>query len=99
MMQAHNNGLEELRKQLHPRKPWYIEVIAVRPSSHGKGLGGRMMRGIIELAGDAPIVLECTDKATIGFYRKHGFEVVKDMILRDPSRPEHDTTCYWMVRQ
>lgn len=99
MMEAHDTGLEELRRQLQPRKAWYIEVIAVRPSSHGRGLGGKMLRGIIELAGDAPIVLECTEKSTIGFYRRYGFEVVKDMVLKDAARPEHDTTCYWMVRQ
>lgn len=99
MMEAHDAGLEELRRQLNPRKPWYIEVIAVRPSSHGQGLGGQMMRGIIDMAGDAPIVLECTDKATLGFYRKYGFEQVKEMLLKDPAKPEDDTTCFWMVRK
>lgn len=99
MMEAHDSGLEELRRQLYPRNPWYIEVIAVRPSAHGQGLGGQMMRGIIDMAGDAPIVLECTDKATIGFYCKYGFEVVKEMVLSDPAKPEDDTTCFWMVRR
>lgn len=99
MMHAHNTGLEDIRRQLHPRKPWYLEVIAVRPLSHGKGLGRQMMRGIVGLAGDAPIVLECTDKSTVGFYQKFGFGVVQEMVLKDLERPEDDMVCWWMVRE
>lgn len=83
MLLAHENNMEELRKQLWPKKPWYIEVIAVRPSQQGKGLGGKMLEAIKQLVGEDPIVLECTDIANIGFYRRHGFEVVKEVALKD----------------
>lgn len=83
MLLTHENNMEEVRRQLWPRTPWYIEVVAVRPSQQGMGLGGKMIRAINDMAGQDPVVLECTDAANIGFYQRYGFEVVKEVALKD----------------
>lgn len=100
MMTTHEKSMEELRQMLWPREPWYVEVVAVRPSHQGLGLGGRLMTTIKDLAGPEPIVLECTDMANIGFYRRHGFEVVKEVRLQDHDDPrDRGITMSLMVRQ
>ena len=102
MMSAHESGMEDLRHYVHPQRLWYLEIIAVRPCLHGQGLGGELMRAVIEHCGGEPIALECTDDANVGFYHKYGFEAIKEVRLEDEeesSSPHSGVKLSLMIRQ
>lgn len=98
MLKTHDEELAQLRQQLLPRMPWYVEIIAVRPSFHGEGLGGKLLRLIIDMSEGEPIVLECTTRANTEFYRKFGFEIVKEIELESVS-PREVVSVFLMVRR
>ncbi len=83
MMSVHESAMKDLRHYVHPQRLWYLEIIAVRPCLHGQGLGGQLMKAVIEHCGGEPIALECTDDANVGFYHKYGFEEIKHVRLED----------------
>ncbi len=61
----------------HPRSPhWYLSVLGARPELHGAGLGRRMIEFAVSLSGDFPLYLETTNPRNLGFYGRHGFEIV-----------------------
>lgn len=97
-MDAHNEALEEIRVKLHPQDPMYVEVVAVHPSYQGQGLGGRLMKAVIDLA-EVPMVLECTDPGNLMFYKRFGFELVKEVVLEDPVCPRDKIVLYIMLRR
>ncbi|KAJ6015489.1 hypothetical protein N7540_010080 [Penicillium herquei] len=72
---------------------WYLEVIAVHPSLQSRGIGGKVMRWILEHVEDQPIYLECTRRENIGFYESFGFEVVDEVELGD----EEQKVSYWVM--
>jgi GNAT superfamily N-acetyltransferase len=66
-------------ERAHPSEPhWYLEVLSVRPEHQRKGLGGGLVRPILQRAdGDGlPCYLETADPANVAFYHRFGFEVV-----------------------
>jgi GNAT superfamily N-acetyltransferase len=57
---------------------WYLFLLGVEPKSQRRGLGGELMRPVIERA-DAEHVacyLETENERNVTFYRKHGFELI-----------------------
>ena len=98
MLKSHDEELAQLRQQLLPGVQWYVEIIAVRPSLHGKGLGGKLLRLIIHMSEGKPIVLEFTTRANTEFYRKFGFEMVKEVELESVS-PREVVSVFLMVRR
>jgi GNAT superfamily N-acetyltransferase len=72
--------LGEWHQRLMPEPHWYLMILGVDPPYQGRGVGGELMQ---------PILTECdreglrayleTQKArNVPFYRKHGFEVVRE---------------------
>ena len=59
------------------------------------------MGQILDHVGKNPIFLECTRKDNIGFYERHGFEVVEEVELVDEKKPgQAESIQYWvMVRK
>jgi ribosomal protein S18 acetylase RimI-like enzyme len=60
---------------------WYVQVLGVRPNHQGKGLGGKLLRPVLEKADQAGVVvyLETSNPKNLDFYRKHGFEVMEEI--------------------
>lgn len=75
--------MELLELKYHLKKFWYLETLAVHPLLQSWGLGGNVLRWILEYIENAPIFLECARRENIGFYESYGFEVVEKVELAD----------------
>jgi GNAT superfamily N-acetyltransferase len=60
------------------RPHWYLTLLGVHPADQGLGIGERLLQPVLHKAdeGNIPCYLETTNPPNVGFYRKHGFEVV-----------------------
>lgn len=88
---------EKLLNTMFPRqKLWYLEVIAVHPSLQSRGLGGGVMRWILEHVRDEPIFLECTREDNLAFYQSFGFEVVEVVELAEEDQTG-DVFKHWVM--
>lgn len=75
--------IETDRKE-NVRKPFiYLQVIGVAPQFQGQGLGGRLLRALIEESEQAglPIYLETETEGNVRMYEHLGFTVVKNIML------------------
>lgn len=60
---------------------WYLWVLGVEPARHGQGIGGALLRSILDRA-DAehtPCYLETVTPDNVAFYAKRGFQVVGEV--------------------
>jgi len=72
----------EQMDQSHPQEPhWYLLQVGVDPTAQGKGLGDELMRHALALCDQqsSPAYLEASKPANIPFYRRHGFEVMREI--------------------
>lgn len=77
--------MERLHKQDAPRAHWYLWVLGVDPPQQGKGLGSQVVTPALreaDLAGKA-CYLETAKERNLKFYRRLGFEVVKEFRVQD----------------
>jgi ribosomal protein S18 acetylase RimI-like enzyme len=88
-------SLGEYQNQTLPEPHWYLMEIGVKPEEQGKGIGGSLLRKLIEIAGNdkKPIYLETETEKNVQLYQKYGFEVVNETILK-----KHNLRYYLMVR-
>lgn len=73
-------------------------MVAVKPSVQGHGVGGRLMKAMLERVGEAPCFLECTNPQNISFYEKFGFELVEAGPLIDEQHPERRVDLFYMMK-
>lgn len=74
-----SNYLERLHKEAISRPHWILVFLGVEPSQQGKGIGGELIQPILDQA-DAegvPCYVESADERNHNFYKRHGFEIVK----------------------
>jgi ribosomal protein S18 acetylase RimI-like enzyme len=68
----------------HPKdKPHhYLRVLGCDPSRQGQGVGSRLLRPMLERcdAQREPAYLESSNGKNLPFYRRHGFEVVDEVV-------------------
>lgn len=55
----------------------------MHPRLQSRGIGGQVMKQVVDHVGSQPIYLECTVKENIGFYERYGFRVVEKVVLDD----------------
>jgi ribosomal protein S18 acetylase RimI-like enzyme len=57
---------------------WYLFLLGVEPRAQRRGLGGALMRGVLERADGEQLAcyLETENERNVGFYRKQGFKVI-----------------------
>jgi ribosomal protein S18 acetylase RimI-like enzyme len=80
---------------LHPvTDHWYLAVLGVVPSLHGRGLGTRLVEALLRtVATDPrPIYLESDREASVRFYLGRGFRTVAEV------KPL-DVTCWCLLRE
>ena len=80
----------EIDRKENMRKPFiYLQVIGVAPQFQGRGLGGRLLRALIEKSEQAglPIYLETETGSNVRMYEHLGFTVVKNIMLPIISLP------------
>lgn len=70
-------------ESLHPKEPahWYLRVVGCDPSRQGQGIGAALLRPMLERcdAEEIGAYLESSNEKNITFYRRHGFEVVREL--------------------
>lgn len=64
-------------ERLHPRSPrhWYLQYLGVEPRRQGRGLGGALMRPVLELCDRerTPAHLESSSERNRPLYERNGF--------------------------
>jgi GNAT superfamily N-acetyltransferase len=73
-----------LIETMHPREPhWYLATLGTAVEQQGKGIGGALMAPVLTHCDreGLPCYLESSKERNVPFYRRHGFEVVKEVHL------------------
>lgn len=73
-----------LMESLHPHEPhWYLATLGTDPDRQGRGVGSALLRPVLEHcdAEGLPAYLESSKERNVPFYRRHGFEVVREVPL------------------
>ncbi|MGH9082829.1 MAG: GNAT family N-acetyltransferase [Acidimicrobiales bacterium] len=69
---------------IHPHEPhWYLATLGTEPAEQGRGIGSALLRAVLDRA-DAEGVrayLESSKAGNVPFYRRHGFEVSREVRL------------------
>jgi len=71
---------------LHPTEPhWYLPLIGVEPRKQRQGLGAALLRPILQKcdATHLPAYLEATSSRSLPLYKRHGFEAIGEIKIRD----------------
>jgi ribosomal protein S18 acetylase RimI-like enzyme len=72
---------ESVLKKYHPKTPFmHLWYIGVKNEEHSKGLGSKLLQQIINDNPDKDIYLETSTERNFPFYKKHGFELVDDLV-------------------
>ena len=73
-------------EKLHPHQPhWYLAVLGTAPEHQGKGIGSSLMAPVLDRCDEQglPAYLESSKESNIAFYNRHGFEVTREIELRN----------------
>jgi ribosomal protein S18 acetylase RimI-like enzyme len=76
--------LLNLIEGMHPHEPhWYLATLGTAVERQGQGVGSALMRPVLDHcdAEGLPAYLESSKERNVPFYRRHGFEVVKEVPL------------------
>ena len=85
-------GLERMARfgatldSIHPHEPhWYLGVVGVRADRRGEGLGGKVIRAILDdpAASSDPAYLVTATERNLAIYRRLGFEVQAETDIPD----------------
>lgn len=88
---------EKLHKSSAPMPHYYLFALGVGPSAQGKGVGGQLIRGMLERIDEErmPAYLETQKERNVGLYRRFGFEVAAREAF-----PKLEGLCNWgMLRK
>ncbi|GAB3179718.1 GNAT family N-acetyltransferase [Telluribacter humicola] len=75
---------ESLIAKHHPQTPFYhLWFIGVQPEYKGTGIGGRLLRELMEEAKgmNRPVFLETSTMKNLPWYKKHGFSIYHNLEL------------------
>jgi ribosomal protein S18 acetylase RimI-like enzyme len=77
---AYGRAVETMRAAVVPGPHWYLAGIGVEPAEQRRGIGSALLAPGIEAAArdDLPAVLLTNNEANLPFYRRNGFEVVRE---------------------
>jgi ribosomal protein S18 acetylase RimI-like enzyme len=77
-----NGYMDETQAQVVPPPSLYLLQLGIEPDHQGRGLGGFLLRRFLAAAQDAGLAacLGTFEPNNVGFYRRHGLEVVADKV-------------------
>jgi ribosomal protein S18 acetylase RimI-like enzyme len=92
---AYGRAVEQLRADVAAGPHWYLAGIGVDPSAQRRGVGAALVAPGVDEAARArlPAVLLTNNESNLSFYRRHGFEVV-----REGTTPENGPKAWAMVK-
>jgi len=70
----------------HPEEPhWHLAFLGVDPTQQGKGIGAALLRYALARIDEEGLhgYLESSNPANISLYRRHGFEVIREIRVGD----------------
>src|SRR5262245_32009086 len=70
----------------HPDEPhWHLAFIGVDPAHQGKGIGAALLRHTLARIDEQRLhaYLESSNPANVPLYRRHGFEVIREIRVKD----------------
>ena len=76
--------LLNLIESMPPHEPhWYLATLGADPEHQGRGVGSSLMRPVLEHCDHEglPAYLESSKERNVPFYRRHGFEVTREVDL------------------
>jgi GNAT superfamily N-acetyltransferase len=76
--------LVQMLESHHPRAPhFYLATIGTDPAMQGKGYGSALLSVVLSRcdAEAIPSYLESSKAENLSFYNRHGFEVVKEVLI------------------
>jgi ribosomal protein S18 acetylase RimI-like enzyme len=76
--------LLNLIESMHPKEPhWYLATLGTEPARQGKGVGSSLMRPVLDSCDQEGFgaYLESSKERNVPFYRRHGFEVTREVDL------------------
>jgi GNAT superfamily N-acetyltransferase len=79
---AVNRYMDAIQARVAPPPCLYLVLLGVHPDHQGRGLGGLLLRHFLAAADDAGLAacLGTSEPTNLGFYRRHGLEVVADEV-------------------
>jgi ribosomal protein S18 acetylase RimI-like enzyme len=92
---AYGRAVEAMRAETVPEPHWYLAGIGVEPARQREGIGSALITPGLEAAATAglPAALLTNSDRNLSFYRRHGFEVVRE------GRTPEDGPRAWMMRR
>ncbi len=83
-------------KNMKGKSYFYLHTLCVAPELQGKGLGGKLLRAVIEKSEQAGvyIYLETQTESNLSMYEKFGFELVQKQIV-----PKTDLPVWELMRK
>ncbi len=96
LQQVFNPWSRARRRHMRGRRFTYVTVIGVAREHQGRGIGGRLMRGLGEASDRSglPLYLETETEGNAHFYERLGFQVLETMTL-----PVVELPAWLMVRE
>ncbi len=92
--------IEEYNTKVHrefaPSDHWYLQTLGVEPIHQGKGYGSLLMEFMLEKIDNSkplPVFLETSTEINVKFYKRFGFEVMKEGII-----PDTDVEQWYLLR-
>jgi len=87
--------LDTYHRQDLPEPHWYLLLLAISPEHQGQGVGSSLLAPILTQADykQIPCYVEVFTEAAVNFYRKHGFEMVRTVLL------SKHAPCFWTMRR
>ena len=76
--------IEKLLNEGHPKEPhWYLAVLGTDPAKQGRGIGSALLAPVLERCDreGTGAYLESSKVENVPFYRRHGFEVIRELPL------------------
>jgi GNAT superfamily N-acetyltransferase len=86
---------DETHERLMGRPHWYLWALGVEPGRQGQGIGGALLRPVLDRADEDGIAcyLETQTEPNVRFYERRGFTVIEDGPV-----PGHGVPFWTMVR-
>jgi len=92
-IEQHNT---KVHREFAPGDHWYLQTLGVEPIHQGKGYGSLLMEYMLERIDNTnplPVFLETSTELNVKFYKRFGFEVMREEII-----PETDVKQWYLLR-